>query len=86
MYQALKAAPPRKGVTRLINDEAREIREYQQSKMHFLYCEEHDGLVYRSIGCWPFTKPVPKDETEERAGRELDKERLMESLRSLVYM
>lgn len=48
--------------------------------------EEHNGLIYRSIGCWPFTKPVPKDKSEERAGREVDKERLMEDLRALGYM
>lgn len=62
------------------------IKKYKIAYNPLYDKEEHNGLVYRSIGCWPFTKPVPKDEPEERAGREVDKERLMESLRSLGYM
>ena len=46
---------------------------------------DHDGLVYRSIGCYPCTKPTSK-EGEERAGRSQDKEDIMEHLRSLGYM
>ena len=47
---------------------------------------EHGNLVIRSIGCWPCTTPMPKDQIEERAGRALDKEQLMEDLRALGYM
>ena len=47
---------------------------------------EHGNLIFRSIGCWPCTKPVPKDTLEEREGRALDKEQLMEDLRALGYM
>ncbi len=47
---------------------------------------EHGNLVFRSIGCWPCTKPIPKESKEERGGRALDKEQLMEDLRALGYM
>jgi len=47
---------------------------------------EHDNLVFRSIGCWPCTKPIPKETLAEREGRALDKEQLMEDLRALGYM
>ncbi|KPJ70725.1 hypothetical protein AMJ51_01180 [Microgenomates bacterium DG_75] len=47
---------------------------------------EHGNLIYRSIGCWPCTKPVSKKTLEERGGRALDKEELMEDLRALGYM
>jgi sulfate adenylyltransferase subunit 2 len=47
---------------------------------------EKGGLIYRSIGCYPCTKPIPKNQIEERGGRALDKEQLMEDLRALGYM
>jgi len=47
---------------------------------------EHKGWKYRSIGCYPCTKPVPPDEKRERAGRSLDKEQIMESLRAIGYL
>ena len=43
-------------------------------------------LFYRSIGCKPCTQPIPREEIEERAGRSLDKEQIMEDLRALGYM
>jgi len=47
---------------------------------------EHGDQVIRSIGCWPCTKTTHIDNVEERAGRSLDKEQLMEDLRALGYM
>lgn len=47
---------------------------------------EHGGLIYRSIGCYPCTSPISRDVQEERAGRTLDKEQIMEDLRALGYM
>jgi len=82
--------PPHIRIHPILNWSEREIWQYLKSRnipYNPLYDkEEHNGLVYRSIGCWPFTKPVPKDTPDEREGRELDKERLMEHLRSLGYM
>jgi len=47
------------------------------------YCElYHEG--YRSLGCVPCTKPAGAD-SDERAGRDPDKERQMETLKSLGY-
>lgn len=43
-------------------------------------------FVYRSIGCKPCTKPILRGEIDERAGRSLDKEQIMEDLRALGYM
>lgn len=40
---------------------------------------------YRSIGEKPFTKPVKDKKAPERAGREKDKEKIMERLRALGY-
>lgn len=40
---------------------------------------------YRSIGEKPFTKPVEDKSAPERAGREKDKEKIMERLRALGY-
>jgi 3'-phosphoadenosine 5'-phosphosulfate sulfotransferase (PAPS reductase)/FAD synthetase len=40
---------------------------------------------YRSIGEKPFTKPVREAGDPERAGREKDKEKIMERLRALGY-
>lgn len=40
---------------------------------------------YRSIGEKPFTKPVEDSKAPERAGREKDKEKIMERLRALGY-
>jgi len=48
-----------------------------------LYEREVDGKVYKSIGCWTCTEPVPK-ESEERAGRR--QEEVMERLRALGYL
>lgn len=47
---------------------------------------EHENLVFRSIGCYPCTKPTEKTALSERSGRALDKEEIMESLRALGYM
>jgi len=47
---------------------------------------EHGNLIFRSIGCWPCTKPTPREMMDERGGRALDKEELMEDLRALGYM
>jgi sulfate adenylyltransferase subunit 2 len=47
---------------------------------------EHGNLVFRSIGCYPCTKPTPKTMISERAGRTQDKEDLMEDLRKVGYM
>ncbi|MHC1700492.1 MAG: phosphoadenosine phosphosulfate reductase family protein [Humidesulfovibrio sp.] len=47
------------------------------------YCElYHDG--YRSLGCVPCTKPAGAD-SDERAGRDPDKERQLEILKGLGY-
>lgn len=89
-YFSKREDPPHTRVHPILHWSEREIWEYLKGhKVEYnpLYDkEEHNGLVYRSIGCWPFTKPVPRDEPEERAGREVDKERLMEDLRALGYM
>jgi 3'-phosphoadenosine 5'-phosphosulfate sulfotransferase (PAPS reductase)/FAD synthetase len=52
-----------------------------------LYDYDLDGLVYKSIGCFPCTKPINPSETE-RGGRAQDKEseEVMERLRALGYM
>jgi len=50
-----------------------------------LYDYKVDGKVYRSIGCYPCTFPCLPEE-KERAGRILDKEKLMEYLRRMGYM
>lgn len=47
------------------------------------YCElYHEG--YRSLGCVPCTRPARTD-SDERAGRDPDKERQLETLKSLGY-
>ena len=48
---------------------------------------EHGNLVYKSIGCYPCTEPIPRD-AAERDGRAQDKEdsAVMERLRALGYM
>ena len=47
------------------------------------YCElYHEG--YRSLGCVPCTRPAGSDDSE-RAGRDPDKERQLETLKSLGY-
>lgn len=54
---------------------------------HPLYDRVEPGnLVYRSLGCYPCTQPVAKDQIKERAGRAKDKEKIMEDLRALGYM
>jgi sulfate adenylyltransferase subunit 2 len=89
-YFSQRTDPPHTRVHPILHFSETEVWKYLKGRKipyNPLYDkEEHNGLVYRSIGCWPFTKPVPKDEVEERAGREGDTERLMESLRSLGYM
>lgn len=89
-YFSVRTDPPHTRIHPMLHWSEKEIWEYLHSRnvpYNPLYDkEEHGGLVYRSIGCWPFTKPVPKDAVEERSGRQLDKERLMEDLRSLGYM
>lgn len=46
---------------------------------------EHGNLRYRSIGCYPCTKPVAPGESE-RAGRDSTKEDLMQQMCRLGYM
>ena len=74
----------------ILNWSEKQIWQYiKQNKIPYnpLYDRvEHGNLIFRSIGCWPCTKPVPKDTVEEREGRSLDKEQLMEDLRALGYM
>jgi len=50
-----------------------------------LYDYKMEGKIYRSIGCYPCTNPCYPEEGE-RAGRDLDKEHLMEQLRRMGYM
>ena len=89
-YFSKRNNPPHTRVHPMLHWSEKEIWEFTKTKnvpYNPLYDkEEHNGLVYRSIGCWPFTKPIPKDAPQEREGRELDKERLMEDLRALGYM
>ncbi len=88
-YFSKRESPPHTRIHSMLNWSEREIWQYLKSRnipYNPIYDKEENGLVYRSIGCWPFTKPVPKDTPDEREGRELDKERLMEHLRSLGYM
>jgi len=47
---------------------------------------EHGNLVFKSIGCYLCTRPVPKDSLSERAGRAQDNEDKMETLRRDGYM
>ena len=51
-----------------------------------LYDRDVNGRVYRSIGCYPCTKPVPRKGAGERSGRSQDKEEIMEQLRALGYL
>jgi sulfate adenylyltransferase subunit 2 len=89
-YFSKRTDPPHYRIHPMLHWSESEIWQYIKSEKipyNSLYDkEEHNGLVYRSIGCWPFTKPIPKEGADERSGREVDKERLMESLRSLGYM
>lgn len=74
----------------MLNWSEKQIWQYiKKSKVPYnpLYDKLVKGrLVYRSIGCKPCTQPILRKEVEERAGRSLDKERIMEDLRALGYM
>lgn len=48
--------------------------------------ESYNSALLTLHNCWPCTKPIPKENQEERGGRALDKEQLMEDLRALGYM
>jgi len=48
------------------------------------YCSLYDK-GYRSLGCMPCTKPMDTIDGGERDGRDRDKERQLETLRSLGY-
>ena len=89
-YFSWRENPPHMRVHPMLNWSEKEIWNYlKRNKVPYnpLYDRvEHGNLVFRSIGCWPCTKPVPKDSLEERGGRALDKEELMEDLRALGYM
>jgi len=89
-YFSWRDQPPHMRVHPMLNWSEREIWRYlKQNKIPYnpLYDRvEHGNLIYRSIGCWPCTKPIPKDRLAERGGRALDKEELMEDLRALGYM
>jgi len=89
-YFSQRNDPPHLRVHPMLHWSEKEIWDYINSRnvpYNPLYDkEEHEGMVYRSIGCWPCTKPLSRDHPEERAGRQLDKERIMEDLRSLGYM
>ena len=60
----------------------KDIWEYIK-KNNIPYCELYNK-GYRSLGCAPCTEPSDKD-GPERAGRALDKESIMKSLRELGY-
>lgn len=81
---------PHTRVHPILNWSERQIWQYlKKNKVAYnpLYDRiEHNHLIFRSIGCWPCTKPIEKDVQEERSGRALDKEQLMEDLRALGYM
>jgi len=89
-YFSKRYDPEHYRVHPMLNWSEREIWAYlKKNKVPYnpLYDRiEHGDLVYRSIGCWPCTKAIPKDMQEERGGRTLDKEQLMEDLRALGYM
>lgn len=51
-----------------------------------LYDRKIGNKFYRSIGCYPCTKPTDRKLNEERSGRAQDKEEIMEQLRALGYM
>jgi phosphoadenylyl-sulfate reductase (thioredoxin) len=82
--------PPHVRVHPLLNwsekDVWKYIRKYKVPYNPLYDRVEHGNLVYRSIGCYPCTKPVPKDSLSERAGRVQDKQEIMEDLRKLGYM
>jgi sulfate adenylyltransferase subunit 2 len=88
-YYSKREDPPHIRVHPLMNwsidDVWRYIKKYNVP-MNPLYDRvEHGNLVYKSIGCYCCTKPVPKDGAE-RGGRVQDKEELMEDLRKEGYM
>ncbi|HUV42518.1 MAG TPA: phosphoadenosine phosphosulfate reductase family protein [Patescibacteria group bacterium] len=89
-YFSWRDNPPHMRVHPMLNWSEKEIWNYlKKNKVAYnpLYDRvEHSNLIFRSIGCWPCTKPVSKKALEERSGRALDKEELMEDLRALGYM
>ena len=89
-YFSWRDNPPHMRVHPILNWSEKEIWGYlKKNKIPYnpLYDRiEHGNLIFRSIGCWPCTKPIPKEQIEERGGRALDKEELMEDLRALGYM
>ena len=89
-YFSWRDNPPHMRVHPILNWSEKEIWGYlKKNKIPYnpLYDRvEHGNLIFRSIGCWPCTKPIPKERIEERGGRALDKEELMEDLRALGYM
>jgi len=89
-YFSWRDKPSHMRVHPMLNWSEKEVWSYlKRNKIPYnpLYDRvEHGNLIYRSIGCWPCTKPVSKKTLEERGGRALDKEELMEDLRALGYM
>ncbi len=89
-YFSKRDDPPHMRVHPLMNwslqDVWRYIRKYKVPYNPLYDRVEHENLVYKSIGCWHCTKPVPKDSLSERAGRAQDKQDLMEDLRKRGYM
>lgn len=60
------------------------IRAYNVPYNPLYDYKTEDGKVFRSIGCYSCTFPCLPEE-QERAGRAMDKEQLMEYLRRLGY-
>ena len=89
-FYSTRRDPPHFRVHPLLNWGEEDVWGFARKEglpMNPLYSQvDHDGLVYRSIGCYPCTAPIAKDAVDERAGRSQDKEAIMERLRALGYM
>lgn len=89
-YFSPRQDPPHMRVHPILNWSEKDIWKYLKGHKvpyNSIYDKKlKSGKTYRSIGCWPCTKPIPKSELSERGGRALDKEELMEDLRALGYM
>jgi sulfate adenylyltransferase subunit 2 len=89
-FYSWRADPPHYRVHPLLNWSEEDIWNYihkENIPINTLYSQEdHDGQVYRSIGCYPCTSTTKKTGVAERSGRDLDKEDAMEKHRALGYM
>jgi len=86
--EALRKTIEDKGFDALMFDIWRFTRKYN-IPINPLYNKVIDGRKYRSLGCYPCTKPLSDEEYRklgERGGRAMDKEEIMERLRALGYM